>query len=181
MKIKSSLVTGGLLVACLLTSSLFAADFTTSQAYVGVGGGLSSANNDFGTNYQVFAGYNVNRSWSAELGYTDAQTADTSWFATADYMAKIYSLAAQYNVHINQRLVWGAQLGGAYLSEQVAATILGQTVTSDPVTGWLPLMGTNLNLYWSKHISTGVSVSYIPSSDNLEGGVDGDVNLVVHF
>lgn len=177
----SKIVTA-LLLSCVMCSPAFAApDLTSTRAYVGIGGGLSYASNDYGANYQGFAGYNFNRSWSAELGYTFAQTADASWFGSTEYTAKVYSIAGQYNFHINRRLVWGAEVGAAYLNEQAAATVLGETITSDPITGWAPLVGTNLNFYWSQHISTGVGVTYIPTTHKLEGGVDGNVNLAVHF
>lgn len=56
-----------------------------------------------------------------------------------------------------------------------------QTSTVPVISGWAPILGTNLSYCWSQSISTGVGVTYIPSSSKLEGGIDGDVNLAVHF
>lgn len=166
---------------CTRGYAAVSADSSMSHVYVGVGGGLTYANNDYGSHYQAFAGYNFNRSWSAELGYTFAQTADASWLAQTEYTAKIYRLVGKYNIHLNHHLVWSAQLGAAYLNESASVSILNQTVTVPVISGWAPMLGTNLSYYWSRSISTGVGVTYIPSSSKLEGGIDGDVNLAVHF
>lgn len=184
MKIKTLIAGVCILTGFLLASQTFAktqTDYTNTKYYVGVGGGLTFANGDTGGNLQAFGGYNITHNIAVELGYIQADTSDTTWFSTVTNHANIYSLAAQYNYHINDRLVWSAKLGAAYLRENATLEILSEKSTTPTQSGVLPLVGTSLDFYWSKHISTGAGVVYMPTSHKLQGGVDGDVNLAFHF
>ena len=114
---------------------------TYPKTYVGVG--VASADHDFSTagatntnadgwkaSGKLFAGYEINQNWGAEIGYTDFRKSDASYTfngvnGRAESDGHSTYLAAKYSVPVNEQFSAYGKLGAAYNKTTMSSTTPG--------------------------------------------------------
>lgn len=100
------------LIAGAAAMSAAQAQNFTDNPHAYVGAGISSAKNvqldDYKANGKVYGGYEFNRTWAAEAGYTDF---GTNTFANGNTKGNSYYVAAKATAPINDQFAVYGKLG----------------------------------------------------------------------
>ena len=125
---------------------------TYPKTYVGVG--VASADHDFkvdGTTNsstdgwkasgKVFAGYEINQNWGAEVGYTDFRKSHANYTANgvagrADAKGHSSYLAAKASLPINEQFSTYAKLGVSYNEAKMSSTTPGLNYDDGKASGY---------------------------------------------
>jgi len=109
------------LIASAAAISAAQAQTTTTPGHAYIGVGVATADHEDGNGFdsdgykasgKVFGGYDFNRNWGVELGYTDFRKADvTSAVGNGETKGYAYYLAAKATAPINERFDVYGKLG----------------------------------------------------------------------
>jgi opacity protein-like surface antigen len=128
-------------IAGVAIASAAQAQETYPKAYVGAG--VATVDHDFSVNGttnhdadgwqpsgKVFAGYEFNQTWGAEIGYTDFSKSHASYTANgvngrAESDGKAFYVAAKASVPINEQFSAYGKLGAEYNKTSLSSTTPG--------------------------------------------------------
>ncbi len=148
-------------IAGVAVAGAVQAQETFPKTYVGVG--VASADHDFtvpgatNTNAdgwkssgKVFAGYEFNQNWGAEVGYTDTRKSNANYTingvrGSAQSEGSSTYLAAKYSYPINDQFSAYTKLGAVYNESSLSTTTPGLSA-DDSRTGAYGALGVKYNL-----------------------------------
>jgi hypothetical protein len=144
------------LIFAVIAGAAFAGAVQAQETYpkTYVGAGVASADHAFSVNGatntnpdgwkasgKLFAGYEINQNWGAEVGYTDFRSAATTYTLNGvngrgDTDGHSVYLAAKYSLPINEQFSAYGKLGASYNKATLSTTTAGLSYDDSRTTAY---------------------------------------------